>query len=157
MVAGKLNMLFQFRCTGFYLSSKASSRWDYYRSFRLSSFSFFKYFIMEVALLFCMFMFHKLSYFSFFKKYLCICLSIYLSIYLSIWLCRVLVAACGVFFLAVARELLIVACMWDLVPWPGIKPGPPALGAQSLSHWTSREVPMLLFKAKRNWGFDLFK
>ena len=22
--------------------------------------------------------------------------------------------------------------MWDLVPWPGIEPGPPALGAQSL-------------------------
>ena len=30
--------------------------------------------------------------------------------------------------------------MWDLVPWPGIKPGPPALGSQSLSHWTTREV-----------------
>ena len=30
--------------------------------------------------------------------------------------------------------------MWDLVPWPGIKPGPPALGAQSLTHWTTREV-----------------
>ena len=24
--------------------------------------------------------------------------------------------------------------MWDLVPWPGIEPGPPALGAGSLSH-----------------------
>ena len=31
--------------------------------------------------------------------------------------------------------------MWDLVPWPGIKPGPPALGAESLNHRTSREVP----------------
>ena len=31
--------------------------------------------------------------------------------------------------------------MWDLVPWPGIEPGPPALGEQSLSHWTTREVP----------------
>ena len=30
--------------------------------------------------------------------------------------------------------------MWDLVPWPGIKPRPPALGAWSLSHWTAREV-----------------
>ena len=27
--------------------------------------------------------------------------------------------------------------MWDLVPWPGIKPRPPALGAQSHSHWTT--------------------
>ena len=36
----------------------------------------------------------------------------------------------------------IFSCgMWDLVPWSGIKAGPPALGAQSLSHWTTREVP----------------
>ena len=33
--------------------------------------------------------------------------------------------------------------MWDLVPWPGIKPGPPALGPQSLSHWTTREVSLI--------------
>ena len=33
--------------------------------------------------------------------------------------------------------------MWDLVPWPGIKPGPPALQAWSLSHWTTREVPKM--------------
>ena len=33
--------------------------------------------------------------------------------------------------------------MWDLVPWPGIEPGPPALGAWSLSLWTTREVPTL--------------
>ena len=31
---------------------------------------------------------------------------------------------------------------WDLVPWPGIEPGPPALLAQSLSRWTTREVPL---------------
>jgi len=30
--------------------------------------------------------------------------------------------------------------MWDLAPWPGIKPGLPALEAWSLSHWTNREV-----------------
>ena len=35
--------------------------------------------------------------------------------------------------------------MWDLVPWPGIKPRPPALGAWSLSHWTTREVPLFVF------------
>ena len=29
---------------------------------------------------------------------------------------------------------------WDLVPWPGIEPRSPALGAWSLSHW-AREVP----------------
>ena len=32
--------------------------------------------------------------------------------------------------------------MWDLIPWPGIKLGPLALRAQSLSSWTSREVPV---------------
>ena len=32
--------------------------------------------------------------------------------------------------------------IWDVVSRPGIKPGPCALGAQSLSHWTIREVPL---------------
>ena len=31
-------------------------------------------------------------------------------------------------------------CMWDLVSWPGIELRPPALGMQSLSHWTTRDV-----------------
>ena len=35
--------------------------------------------------------------------------------------------------------------VWDLVPWPGIKPGPPALGLWSLNQWTTREVPVCLF------------
>ena len=35
--------------------------------------------------------------------------------------------------------------MWDLVPWPGIEPGPPVLGAQSLNHGTIREVPRVSF------------
>ena len=30
-----------------------------------------------------------------------------------------------------------------LVPRRGIKPVPPAVEAQSLNHWTSREVPKL--------------
>ena len=39
--------------------------------------------------------------------------------------------------------VLVVVC--DLVPWPGIEPRPPALGVQSLSHWTIRQVPGDLF------------
>ena len=31
--------------------------------------------------------------------------------------------------------------MWDLVLWPGIEPGPSVSEAQSLSHWTTQEVP----------------
>jgi len=30
--------------------------------------------------------------------------------------------------------------VWDLVSLSGIEPRPPALGAQSLNHWTTREV-----------------
>ena len=45
-----------------------------------------------------------------------------------IWLCRVSVVACGIRF-----------------PCPGIRAGPPASGAQSLSPWTAREVPKLHF------------
>ena len=42
--------------------------------------------------------------------------------------------------------IFIAACwifscgMWDLVSRPRIEPGPPALGAQSLSYWATREV-----------------
>ena len=31
------------------------------------------------------------------------------------------------------------------VPKPGIKPVPPALGARSLNHWITREVPPISF------------
>ena len=35
--------------------------------------------------------------------------------------------------------------MWDIVPPPGIESTPLALGAQGLSHWTTREVPHFPF------------
>ena len=47
-----------------------------------------------------------------------------ISIYLFIWIC------CG---------------MQDLVPWSEIGPRFPALRDQSLSHWTTREVPFFLW------------
>ena len=31
-------------------------------------------------------------------------------------------------------------CMQDLVPWPGTEPWYPALGAQRLRPWTTRQV-----------------
>ena len=43
--------------------------------------------------------------------------------------------------LAVACRLFVVACMWVLVPGPGIEPGPPALGAQSPNYHATRQVP----------------
>jgi len=45
-------------------------------------------------------------------------------------------------------SVLGLSCsMWDLlrVPWTGIDPRPPAVGAQSLNHWTTREVPINVF------------
>ena len=51
------------------------------------------------------------------------------------WLHRVLVAAHGIF----SRSVHTLSCrIWDLVP------GPPTLGVQSLSPWTTREVPTTL-------------
>ena len=41
-----------------------------------------------------------------------------------------------------------MARMWDLVPRPGVEPGPPALGAWRLTHWTTREVSIILMVRK---------
>ena len=42
-------------------------------------------------------------------------------------------------------SLQTLSCgMWDLVPHPGIKPRPPALGVWSFTHWTTREKPPVL-------------
>ena len=45
-----------------------------------------------------------------------------------IWLCWVLVVACRIFTCSMQT---LNCSMWDLVPWLGIKPRPPALGAES--------------------------
>ena len=61
---------------------------------------------------------------------------------LFIWLDWVLVAVCRIF----SCSIHTLSCsMWDLVSWPRIEPGPPALGDHSLSHWTTREVLQLVF------------
>ena len=60
----------------------------------------------------------------------------------------VLVVACRIFSVAAYKIFIcnmptLSYSMWDLIPPPGIEPGPPALGVGSLSHWTTREVPVL--------------
>ena len=52
-------------------------------------------------------------------------------LYPRFWLYWVLVASCR----------LLVCNMWDLVSWLGVEPGLPSLGVQSLSSWTTGEVP----------------
>ena len=60
---------------------------------------------------------------------------------------RIFAVACGILCCGMRDPLLqhagslVVACMQDLAPRPGIEPGPPALGVCSLNHWTTREVP----------------
>ena len=71
-------------------------------------------------------------------------------IYVFVWLCWVLVVACRIFVAACgifSCSIQTLSCsMWDLVPWPGIEPRPPALWAWSLSHWTIREVPSTVLR-----------
>ena len=56
------------------------------------------------------------------------------NIYLLIFVCLIVPGlSCG---------------MWNLVPQPGIEPGPSALGAQSLSHWTTREGRSYILEKK---------
>ena len=61
--------------------------------------------------------------------------------FLKIWLHQVLVVAHGIFDCCGMR---------NLVPQPGIKVDPLALGAQNLSRWTTREVPATLLKVNMN-------
>ena len=60
--------------------------------------------------------------------------------FVIVWLCWVLVAVCEIFDLHCSMRTLSFG-IWVLVPWSGSKPGPLALGVQSLSPWTTREVP----------------
>ena len=59
----------------------------------------------------------------------------FLNIYLFTCLGWVLVAA---------HEILRCS-LWDPVSWPGTEHGPPALGARSLSHQITKEVPVCNF------------
>ena len=62
------------------------------------------------------------------------------------------------FFKKTYLSALGLSCsMWDLVPSPGIKPWPPALGAWSLSHWTTREVPSWVLRSWILIVFFIFK
>ena len=75
------------------------------------------------------------------------------DIYLFIWLRWVLVAACRIFSCGMRT---LTCCVWNLVPLPGIEPGPPVLGAWSLNHWTTREVPPLAFLYNSFHNFTVF-
>ena len=52
--------------------------------------------------------------------------------------------SCNMWGLLVAACKIFSCGLSDLVPQPGIEPGPPALGTWSLSHWTTMDTPNLL-------------
>ena len=80
---------------------------------------------------------HKMGCYTL-KKKLSICLFVCIRSQLQYPGLSVFVSAGGIFSCV---TLTLVCSLWDLVPLPGTEPRPPALGAQSLSHWTPREVP----------------
>ena len=55
-----------------------------------------------------------------------------------------------VFFLVPGLSCSVWFRLWDLVSLAGITPGLPALGALSLNHWTTKEVPKI-------WHFKRMK
>ena len=81
-----------------------------------------------------------------------LCASVYFVYFFKLIYLAALDLNCG------TGDLFVPACgifscgRWDLVPWLGFKSGPLALGAQSLSHWTTREV---LFCPCLNWFVGL--
>ena len=61
-------------------------------------------------------------------------------------------SACGILFFSPNIYLFVYlgalgfSCgMWDLVPWPGIEPGPLALGVWRLSVCATMEAPECIF------------
>lgn len=43
-----------------------------------------------------------------------------------------------------ARGVLLVAAMWDLIPWPRLNSGP-YIGSWSLATWTTMDISTLIF------------
>ena len=80
------------------------------------------------------------SLFGFLKIFIYLFILATLDLSYSTWDHR-----CSMKTLSCCMWTLVVACMWDLVTRPGIEPRPPALGARSLTHWTTREVPEVLW------------
>ena len=71
-------------------------------------------------------------------------LSFFFLIFIFICLCQVSVAACRIINLRYGLQDLLVTAYGIKFPKQGLNPGPPELGAWSLSHWRTREVPASL-------------
>ena len=97
-----------------------------------------------------LFLFHRLVHLchildSIYKWYHRVFVFLFLtSLSMIISSCIRVVANGIIFFFSFFSWPCLAAC-WILVPWPGIKPAPPAVKAWSLNHWTTRELPLFTF------------
>ena len=77
------------------------------------------------------------------KVCVCVCVLLCCKFKDTFWVVFLLKKYICLFIYLTVRGL---SCgMWDLVPGSEIESSSPALGAWSLSHWTTREVPWVVF------------
>ena len=69
------------------------------------------------------------------------------NLFIFIWLLQVSIIANRIFSCS----------MWDPVPWPGIKPRPPALGAWGLSHLDHQGSPLSWALIVALWSVSLVR
>ena len=80
----------------------------------------------------------ELAIYMYVCVYMCVCIYIYIFIFIFIFIFWLHSRACGI-----------------LLPRPGIEPMPPAVEAQILNHWNTREGPGLTISYKTS-GFQVF-
>ena len=74
------------------------------------------------------------------------CISYIAGRFFTVWATReACVISCYLFVCLFGFKQGFSCGMWDLVPWPGVEPKPPASRVQSLSHWTTREAPVCVY------------
>ena len=82
--------------------------------------------------------------------------SIFHSLYSSTALFLVFCCCCCLAVLNLNSGMWTLSCsMWDQVSWPGMEPGPPAFGVQSLSPWTIGEVPPSSFYSNYKYSRNM--
>ena len=79
----------------------------------------------------------------------------FLEMYLFICLAALGLSCCAQDVWPSLQHVSSLSCgIKDLILGPGVEPGVPALGAQSLTHWTTREVPRSSFHTRKTKGLN---
>ena len=98
-----------------------------------------------------------------YSLYMCVC-RVYICVYVCVWTSAPGHSVCMCVWTSPPACVCVCVCLsapglncstqdlhcslWNLVPWPGIEPGPSALAVRSLSHWTTREVTGYSFESR---------